>query len=209
MNELGKTPFLHKKPSSLRYYQEGVPAVGATEWCLRIDDGRRSVALTYDDIIRLPVTQQHRRMVCVCSWTIKRYWSGVLLADLLRHVGIDTQELPFLRQASVGTAEKGVYESWIEVSGALRRGALLAHTVDGEPLPPAQGAPLRLIDFGLYGYKCVKGLAKLELTHEARLGYWEEQAGYMLDGTVKPKRYYAVDLQKQMFSMSAGEVTEW
>jgi len=206
------TPNIEKKPSSLRYYQEGVPDVDSADWSLRIHgaDGQ-SLALSYPDLFKLPQTTQHRRLVCVCNWSIKRYWSGVLLKDVLTAAGVDTSELQglFIKQVSVGTPEKGIYESWIDLAGAVARDAILAHSVDGAPLPPEQGYPLRLIDFGLYAYKNVKGLARLEVTPDAQLGHWEGLAGYSLDGTVKPKRYYAVDLRKHMFTMHNGEVTEW
>jgi formylglycine-generating enzyme required for sulfatase activity len=143
--------------------------------------------------------------------TIKRSWSGVLLRDVLEASGINTRTLPapHLHQISVGTPEKGRYESWINLQDALSRDALLVHSVDGAPLPPAQGFPLRLIDFGLYGYKNVKGLTGLSLTNELRLGYWEELAGYSLDGTVKPKRYWAVDRRQHLYAADHGEVVQW
>lgn len=205
------TPNIEKKPSSLRYYQEGVPSVDLADWQLHIQAGGRALALNYQDLLQLPQTTQHRRLVCVCNWTIKRYWSGVLLKDALAATGVDLKKLDglYLKQISVGTPEKGVYESWIDLAGAVARDAILARSVDGAPLPPEQGYPLRLIDFGLYAYKNVKGLTRLEITPAAQLGHWEELAGYSLDGTVKPKRYYSVDLRKHMFTTHNGEVTEW
>lgn len=206
------TPNLERKPLSLRYYQEGIPSVDVEAWRLDIValDGRK-VSLTYAELLGLPRTLHHRRLVCVCNWTIKRWWEGVLLREVLAAAGIDPGSVSgqYLRQVSVGTPEKGIYESWIDLAGALERDALLAHSVDGRPLPPEQGYPLRLIDFGLYAYKGVKGLTRLEVTPEARLGYWEETAGYSLEGTVKPKRYWSVDLRKHMLAGKPGEVTEW
>lgn len=206
------TPNIEKKPSSLRYYQEGVPKVDTAAWRLTIHaKGTNLLTLSHQDLFNLPQNTQHRRLVCVCNWTIKRYWSGVLLKDVLAAAGMNVAKLQglYLKQMSVGTPEKGAYESWIEMASAVRRDAILAHSVDGAPLPPEQGYPLRLIDFGLYAYKNVKGLTHLEVTPNAQLGHWEEWAGYPLDGTVKPKRYYAVDLRKHMFAMGKGEVTEW
>ncbi|HEX8818365.1 MAG TPA: molybdopterin-dependent oxidoreductase [Archangium sp.] len=206
------TPNLERKPLSLRYYQEGIPTVNVEDWRLElVAPGGQKVSLTHAELLALPQTLHHRRLVCVCNWSIKRWWEGVLLRDVLAAAGIDTGAVSgqYLRQVSVGTPEKGIYESWISLAGALERQALLAVAVDGHPLPPEQGYPLRLIDFGLYAYKCVKGLTRLEVTTEARLGYWEELAGYSLDGTVKPKRYWSVDLRKHMLAEKPGEVTEW
>lgn len=207
-----ETPNLEKKPSSLRYYQEGVPAVDADKWGLKIVslDGR-SLTLSYAELLSLPQTTYFRRIVCVCNWTIKRQWTGVTLKDLLDAFSINVHPCAnvFIKQSSIGTAEKGIYESWVNLADALERGALLAYAVDGEALPEEQGYPIRFIDFGLYNYKNVKGLARIELTTEARLGHWEELAGYPLDGTIKPKRYWSVDLRKHMFAATPGEVREW
>lgn len=206
------TPNIERKPSSLRYYQEGVPDVDIAAWRLTIQDqGGSPLILSYEDLFKLPQSTQHRRLVCVCNWTIKRYWSGVLLKDALAVAGVNADKLQGLhiKQVSTGTPDKGVYESWIDLAGAVARDAILAHSVDGAPLPPEQGHPLRLVDFGLYAYKNVKGLTRLEVTPNAQLGHWEELAGYPLDGTVKPKRYYSVDLRKHMLAVDKGEVTQW
>lgn len=206
------TPNIEKKPSSLRYYQEGLPSVDIEVWQLKIKNSLgQTITLKYEDLYKLPQVTQHRRVVCVCNWTIKRHWSGVLLKDVLIAADIDISEHQnrYIKQVSIGTSDKGIYESWIDLTDAVARDAILAHSVDGAPLPLEQGYPLRLIDFGLYAYKNVKGLTYLETTSTAQLGHWEEMAGYSIDGTVKPKRYYSVDLRKHMFAMSQGEVTEW
>jgi DMSO/TMAO reductase YedYZ molybdopterin-dependent catalytic subunit len=204
-----KTPFIEKKPSSLRYYQEGVPEVDAEEWHLTIKCAdAQDICLSMGDLLKLPQVTQHRRMVCVCNWSIKRHWRGVLLADLLAFVGISAPS-SYLKQTSIGTKNLGKYESWINLPLAISRNALLAHSVDGEPLPLEQGFPLRLLHFGLYGYKNLKGLSELELTEKCELGHWERLAGYALDGTVRPKRYWAVDKRSHMYTDIPGEVTEW
>lgn len=207
-----KTPYIEKKPSSLRYYQEGVPNIDVDAWTLNITSlTGNSVKLDRSALLALPQFTHHRRMVCVCNWSIKRYWQGVLLEDVLAEARIDTQATAntFLKQTSVGTTDKGVYESWIRLDEALERSTILAHSVDGEPLPLEQGYPLRLIDFGLYGYKNVKGLTSIEVVDQWQLGHWERIAGYALDGTVKPKRYWAVDLKSHQFTQNKGEVTDW
>ncbi len=85
---------------------------------------------------------------------------------------------------------------------------MLIHGVDGEALPIEQGFPLRFIDFGLYGYKCVKGLSELHITNEFNAGHWEIEAGYCKEGVVKPKKYKIVDLQTTRY-IDKAEVTEF
>lgn len=207
-----KTPNPDKKPSSLRYYQEGLHTVNEADWKLSIDAGNgKEYVLNFQYLLKLPCTTQLRRMVCVCNWIIKREWTGVLLNDLFKNIGVihEIDKYHYLKQISIGTSDKGIYESWIDLNGALQRNAILAYAVDGTFLPVEQGYPLRFIDFGLYNYKNVKGLARLELTDNARLGHWEDLAGYPLDSTIKPKRYWSVDTRQHQFTAQTGEVTEW
>lgn len=68
---------------------------------------------------------------------------------------------------------------------------------------------MRLYDFGLYGYKNVKALANLHVTKDYEIGEWERRAGYDINGTVRPKKYWIVDMKKWGFIEKPGEVTEF
>jgi DMSO/TMAO reductase YedYZ molybdopterin-dependent catalytic subunit len=199
------------KPSSLRYYQDGPPAgVDLRTWCLDVTDvGGATVSLSYDQLGGLPSVEESRRMVCVCNWSIRHTWDGVRLSDVLARVGRTDGTGLYLRQTSIGTPEKGTYATTIPLQDALDRGALLVRSIDGQPLSLERGFPLRLMDFGLYGYKCVKGLRSLEVTTEYELGEWERRAGYPLDGTIRAKKYWICDFRVSRYVTSRGEVTEF
>lgn len=201
------TPFLEKKPSSLRYFQEGPAPIDLTTWRLDIHGMVTTpLSLDYDTITAMPAEYHHRRTVCVCLWTIKRHWYGVELRHVLEAAGVDvTDEGLYLRQLSNGTA-KGRYDSTIHMRSAVERNAILAWAADDAPLTMETGFPLRLIDFGLFNYKCVKALREIEVTRENKLGYWEAHSGYDLDGTVQAKKYYAVDLQRKVWFGGSGEI---
>jgi hypothetical protein len=66
------------------------------------------------------------------------------------------------------------------------RAALIAVTMNGEPLPIAHGFPARLVVPGLYGYvSATKWLAEIELTTwEAFDAYWVPR-GWSKEGPVK------------------------
>src|SRR5712692_9152580 len=138
-----KTPRIVKKPSSLRYYQDGPPAaVDVTTWRLAVDGLVPTVLeLSYQDLLALPQITENRRTVCVCNWSIRRTWTGVLLEDVLRRAGVDANSGLFLKQVSIGTPEKGKYDSTIRLDDAVKRRAMIAHSVDGEALSLAQGYP--------------------------------------------------------------------
>lgn len=72
---------------------------------------------------------------------------------------------------------------------------LVALTVDGEPLPPEHGGPVRLVVPGRYFYKSVKWLERVELLAEDRLGFWEAESGYHnVADPWKEQRYVVRDL---------------
>jgi DMSO/TMAO reductase YedYZ molybdopterin-dependent catalytic subunit len=206
---IDKTPFIEKKPSSLRYFQEGPEPIDICNWRLNIvGEVVREVELTYEELLKMPSVSYNRRNVCVCLWSIKRYWQGILLRDVLSLAGVNLEDPRlYLRQLSQGTT-KGVYDSCVHLKTAVERDAVLAYRVDGETLPLQNGYPLRFIDFGLYLYKCVKALKTLEITRENRIGFWEDYAGYDINGLIKAKRYYAVDLQKKFYFDGEGEVMD-
>ncbi|WP_047478163.1 molybdopterin-dependent oxidoreductase [Bacillus siamensis] len=211
MNQSMKTPNIERKPSSLRYYQEGPPKhIDLNTWKLSVTGHvKQELTLTYNDILELPQVEESRRMVCVCNWSLRRTWKGVRLATIIENAGVTNTDGYFLKQISIGTKEKGVYESTIPLADALLRNALLVHSVDGEPLPMEQGYPLRLYDFGLYGYKNVKGLSAIEITDKYELGEWERRAGYDKNGIIRPKKYWMVDLKSWGFAEEPGEITDF
>ena len=168
--------------------------------------------MTYRDLLVLPQVTVNRRTVCVCNWTIRRTWTGALLRDVLQCAGLDDFDGRadlFLKLQSIGTLEKGRYDSTIRLKEALERDAMIMHSVDDEPLSLEQGYPIRLIDFGIYGYKGVKGLESLTVTDRFEIGHWEQYAGYDIEGTIKTKKYYTIDLGAHRFIDRPGEVVEF
>jgi len=208
-----KTPNIEKKPPSIRYYREGPPEAGVDleHWRLSITGlVNQAVNLSFDQLLELPQIEESRRYVCVCCWTVRRTWKGTLLQHVMDLAGIKDYQGLYLKQISLGSKEKGSYESTISLSDAIKRRAMLIYGVDGEPLPLIQGYPLRLIDFGLYGYKSVKGLATLEVTDSLELGEWELFAGYDVNGDVRPKKYWSVDTREHVYINQPGlEVTHF
>jgi hypothetical protein len=54
-----------------------------------------------------------------------------------------------------------------------------------------------------------EGASNIDLKYwENNLVHWENHAGYDVDGTVQPKRYYAVDLHKKFYFDGSGEVLD-
>jgi DMSO/TMAO reductase YedYZ molybdopterin-dependent catalytic subunit len=66
---------------------------------------------------------------------------------------------------------------------ALTPDVLLATELDGAPLPPERGGPLRLIAPSRYAWKSVKWLRGVEFVRDDAPGFWE---GYGYSATADP-----------------------
>jgi sulfane dehydrogenase subunit SoxC len=101
-------------------------------------------------------------------------WTGTPLAPLLEEGGIGdgAVEVLFtgLDRGIQGELEH-VYERSLPLEEALRPELLLAYEVNGQPLPPQHGFPLRLIVPGWYGMTHVKWLDRITVLDEPFEGF--------------------------------------
>ena len=106
-------------------------------------------------------------------------WTGAPLGAVLRDLATaKTQEVAFFG------ADRG-YDSGVEhhfgrslaLEEALRDEVLLAWAMNGAPLAPQHGAPLRLVVPGWFGMASVKWLSRIELLEQPFDGY-QQAVGY-------------------------------
>lgn len=101
-------------------------------------------------------------------------WTGVSLASLLEEAGI--------REGAIDVAFAGMdhglegeveqdYERGLPLADALSPDLILAYEMNGQPLPPQHGYPLRLVVPGWYGMASVKWLARIQVLDHAFEGY--------------------------------------
>ena len=105
-------------------------------------------------------------------------WAGVRLDEVLDRAGIrpDATELVFRgadRGTVDGSAEPIFFERSLAVDDARESGALLAYSMNGEPLPVKHGAPLRLVVPGWYAVASVKWLTGIRVASAAFDGYFQ------------------------------------
>jgi DMSO/TMAO reductase YedYZ molybdopterin-dependent catalytic subunit len=109
-------------------------------------------------------------------------WTGTPLGPLLEETGLrpGAQEVVFtgLDRGVQGEVEHA-YERSLPLDEALREEVLLAYAVNGQPLPPQHGFPLRLIVPGWYGMSHVKWLRSITVLDEPFAG-WQQAAAYHL-----------------------------
>jgi len=160
------------------------PVVDASSWKLRISGHvQQPLTLTYSDILALPSVEAYRTLECISNEVggdliSTGLWTGVRLADLLRRAGV-APEATLL----VFTSVDGYTES-MPLPRALDPATLLAYRLNGQPLPPKHGFPLRVLGTGTYGMKNPKWLTEIQVATSAPPGFWERQ-GWSADAIVQ------------------------
>src|SRR4051794_9683509 len=109
-------------------------------------------------------------------------WTGVPLSALLEEAGVGegAREVVFRGlDGGVEGGERQRYERSLRLEDALRDEVLLAYEMNGAPLPPQHGFPLRLVVPGWYGMTSVKWLNRITLIDRPFGGY-QQARGYRL-----------------------------
>ncbi len=119
-------------------------------------------------------------------------WGGVPLANVLReHIGPESREVVFFGADRAderlrGHRYPGRFARSLPVADALAPGTLLADSMNGEPLPPEHGGPLRLIIPGFYGVAQVKWLQRIEVWPERFAGWYQAKDYVTVRGVETP-----------------------
>ncbi|WP_199430236.1 sulfite oxidase [Qaidamihabitans albus] len=101
-------------------------------------------------------------------------WTGVPLREVLERAGADPDAAEVVCTGADHGVERGVeqdYQRGLPLGEALRDEVLLAYAMNGEPLPPQHGFPLRLVVPGWYGMAHVKWLREIEVVGTPFTGF--------------------------------------
>jgi len=161
-----------------------IPAVDPGSWRLSISGAvERSITLGLDELMRRPEVTSRVLLECAGNgrahyeprpvsqpWLLEAVgtaeWTGTPLAPLLEEAGLSPDAVDVVFTGADHGVERGVeqdYARGLPVAEALRSDALLVWGMNGAPLPPQHGAPLRLIIPGWYGMAHVKWLHRIEV----------------------------------------------
>jgi DMSO/TMAO reductase YedYZ molybdopterin-dependent catalytic subunit len=169
-------------PSGWRIYTVAstMPSFDPQTWRLGIDGlVGRPVSLSYDELLKLPRSEQISDFHCVTGWSVKHVrWAGVRFGDLLAAAQprANGTVLTF-------TSAERPYVDTLTLKQALLHDAMLAYEMDGKPLRREHGAPVRVVIPEMYGYKNVKWVERITVGDAVAPGYWE-QRGYDVDAWV-------------------------
>jgi DMSO/TMAO reductase YedYZ molybdopterin-dependent catalytic subunit len=169
----------------LQHHQ--IPRIGPESWKLRVTGTERGeVSLTLAEIVERSSTRLAAAFECAGNGGIGMHglvgsaeWEGFPLASLLRELGVapDTREAIFVgadgaEERLRGNRYPSRFARSLPISDALGPNVLLVHRMNGEPLLPEHGAPLRLVAPGWYGVAQVKWLERIELSSSRFMGWF-------------------------------------
>jgi DMSO/TMAO reductase YedYZ molybdopterin-dependent catalytic subunit len=174
-----------------------IPEVDAATWRLEVDGlVERSLSLSLDDLRARPGVEEVVTLECAGNgralvdphvvsqpWLLEAVgnarWSGTPLGSLLEEAGVGDGAVEVLFTALDRGVEGGEEQSYarsLPLDEALRGEVLLAYDVNGGPLPPQHGFPLRLVVPGWYGMTSVKWLSRITVLDAPFDGYQMSQA---------------------------------
>jgi DMSO/TMAO reductase YedYZ molybdopterin-dependent catalytic subunit len=180
-----------------------IPIVDPASWRLEIGP----LSLSLDDLRARPAVTRPVTMECAGNgrtglsprpvsqpWVLEAVgnaeWTGTPLAPLLGEAGLlDGAPAEILFTGLDRGVEGGVaqaYERALPVADAVSGDVLLAYGLNGGPLPPQHGFPLRLLVPGWYGMTSVKWLTRIAALAEPHAGYQNAHAYRMRTGEDDP-----------------------
>jgi DMSO/TMAO reductase YedYZ molybdopterin-dependent catalytic subunit len=167
-----------------------VPDVDEGSWRLTVR-GERELSLGLAELKERPRAELTATMECAGNgrarldprpvsqpWLLEAvgtaHWAGTSLGPLLEEAGLGEGAVEVLFTGLDRGIEGGIeqrFQRSLPVAEALRDDVLLAYEMNGGPLPPQHGHPLRLLVPGWYGMTNVKWLAEIAVVQEPFDGY--------------------------------------
>jgi sulfoxide reductase catalytic subunit YedY len=139
-----------------------------------------------DDLIKqFPPEERIYRLRCVEAWSMVIPWTGFQLSKLLAAVSPQSSA-KFVRFESLNDPKQfpgqldalypWPYQEGLRLDEAMQRLTILATGLYGKPMPPQDGAPIRLVVPWKYGFKSIKSIVKIELVDYQPKTLWSSIA---------------------------------
>ncbi len=165
-----------------------LPAIDPATWTLKVTGMVKTpVTLTYAELLARPLTEHLTTLTCMSNQVGgdlagNAAWLGLPVHQLLAEAGPTTGADMVLSVSHDGWTAATPLSTLTDVDLA----ALLAVGMNGVPLAPEHGFPVRMIVPGLYGdVSATKWLTELKVTtFEDATGYWA-QKGWSERGPIK------------------------
>lgn len=139
--------------------------------------------LSLADLRALPQRTQITRHDCVEGWSAIAEWSGPQLSGLLDMAQV-REDANFIVFRCADTLYGRDYYESVDMVDAYHPQTIVAHQLNGQPLPEKNGAPLRMRIERQLGYKHPKYLTAIEAVasfddiYGGKGGFWEDVGDY-------------------------------
>ena len=155
-------------------FHGNTPEIDLDAW--RLDWHGRKLSLA--DLKTLPEVTQVTELKCVEGWSTVVSWTGVRFSDFLKAFPDTRKTKKELSYVALRSEPEGYEDDWyyvgIDMESMLNPQTLLAYGMNGKPLTPEHGAPLRLAIPHKYGIKNIKLITQIALASERPADYWAE-----------------------------------
>ena len=165
-------------PNSLFYVvskNEIDPTVDVDGWRLEVAGlVDNPMTLTYDDLKTALPVEEYVTLECIGNVVGgdligNAKWKGVRLSAILEEARLGPDVIDVAFEAADG------FTNAVSLGRAMSGDVLVVYEMNGQPLPAEHGFPARIVVPGLYGYKSVKWITKIEPVDHDFLGYWESR----------------------------------
>lgn len=174
-----------------------IPAVDESGWNLEVSGSVASpLRLGIDDLRARPSRTMAVTMECAGNgrarleprpmsqpWLVEAVgtaqWTGTPLRGVLEEAGLLDEAVEVVFTGADRGVEGGVehsYQRSLTIPEAMGDQVLLAYAMNGRPLEPQHGFPLRLLVPGWYGMASVKWLTRIDAVTEPFTGYQQANA---------------------------------
>jgi DMSO/TMAO reductase YedYZ molybdopterin-dependent catalytic subunit len=160
------------------------PTIRVGDWSLSIKGlVARPITLMYEQLIARPTVSQIVTLECVGNTVAGEFmstaeWTGIPLKSLLEEAGTRADAFDVVFRAADG------YSDSIRFDRAMAGDVMIAHHMNGVPLPSGHGFPARVIVPGHYGMKSVQWLTEIEVVAQDYKGYYA-QKGWTDEAIIK------------------------
>ena len=145
-----------------------LPKISLDTWRLRVWGLVEPKEWNWKEFMELPQSELKADFHCVTHWSrFDDMWRGVLFRDLYARLSVKPEAKHVMQHAYGG------YTTNLPIQWMLEEEVILAHTFNGEPLPPDHGGPLRVFTPRRYAWKGAKWVNGFEFMTQDNPGFWE------------------------------------
>jgi DMSO/TMAO reductase YedYZ molybdopterin-dependent catalytic subunit len=153
------------------------PDIDKATWRLTLDGlVELPVALTFEQFLALPQTEEISDIHCVTQWShYDNHWKGVASRDLVALVRPKDEAKHVIFHAYDGyttNVRRDVFEA---------DDVIVAYQWEGQPLTREHGGPVRIVIPRFYFWKSAKWVKRIEFSRDDKPGFWEVR-GYHNQG---------------------------